>query len=76
MSDASSSGTSGKRDLERRRHITLRELLDEMIEIARHLSQRSPEMSPAELLYARERMEWLADEIWDHAMNAGSRKAP
>ncbi len=52
---------------ERRYNLTLRELLDEMIELARHLSHQAGTMSPAELAYARERMEWLADEIWDVA---------
>lgn len=60
----SASGGSGR---DRRYNLTLRELLDEMIELARHLSHQAASMSPAELAYARERMEWLADEIWDVA---------
>ena len=56
---------SGKRaSSERRENLALRELLDEMIELSRHLSHRAPTMPPKELRYARERLEWLADEIW------------
>jgi hypothetical protein len=52
---------------ERRRNQPLRELLDEMISLARRLSNESPSLSPAELDYAHERMEWLAGEIWAQA---------
>jgi len=52
---------------ERRRNQTLRELLDEMIDLARHLTNHVAELSPSELEYAHERMEWLAGEIWEHA---------
>ena len=52
---------------DRRRNQPLRELLDEMIELARHLSNDSAQLSPAELEYAHERMEWLAGEIWEQA---------
>ena len=41
-----------------------RELLDEMIQLSRHLSNRAQSLPPNELAYARERLEWLADEIW------------
>ncbi len=57
--------TSDPRD--RRRNRTLRELLDEMIELARHLANNAADLSPSELDYAHERLEWLADEIWAHA---------
>lgn len=64
--------TRGERDTvppgpERRANVTLRELLDEMIELARHVSRNGRGMSADELTYARERMQWLADEIWDAA---------
>ncbi|HKW11280.1 MAG TPA: hypothetical protein VJO33_12940 [Gemmatimonadaceae bacterium] len=49
---------------ERRQNIVLRELLDEMIELSRHLSNHAPTLAGTELTYARERMEWLGDEIW------------
>jgi hypothetical protein len=44
--------------------VALRELLDEMIQLSRHLSNHAPALGAAELRYARERMEWLGDEIW------------
>ena len=40
----------------------LRELLDEMIQLSRHLSNHAPTLATADLTYARERMEWLGDE--------------
>jgi hypothetical protein len=49
---------------ERRRNVALRELLDEMIQLSRHLSNHAPTLASSELAYARERLEWLADEIW------------
>jgi hypothetical protein len=49
---------------ERRQNVVLRELLDEMIQLSRHLSNRAPALPASELTYARERLEWLADEIW------------
>ena len=52
---------------ERRQNRTLRELLDELIELARHLANNAPDLPPADLEYAHERLEWLADEIWAHA---------
>ncbi|HKO15017.1 MAG TPA: hypothetical protein VJU87_02205, partial [Gemmatimonadaceae bacterium] len=55
---------------ERRRNVELRELLDEMIELARHLSHHARTMSAADLAYARERLEWLADEIWEQSTRA------
>ena len=58
---------------ERRKNLALRELLDEMIELTRHLLNRHNRLEPAELRYARERMEWLADEIWDQATH-GTRE--
>ena len=55
---------SGNATPDRRRNVVLRELLDEVIQLARHLSRRAPAMSESELSYARERLEWLADEIF------------
>jgi len=49
---------------ERRQNVVLRELLDEMIQLSRHLSNHAPTLPANELAYARERLEWLADEIW------------
>lgn len=49
---------------ERRQNLVLRELLDEMIQLSRHLASRAPTLPEPELTYARQRLEWLADEIW------------
>jgi len=49
---------------ERRRNRPLREVLDEFLELARSLARRAREMTPAELEYAQQRLEWLADEVW------------
>jgi hypothetical protein len=52
---------------DRRQNVVLRELLDELIQLSRHLSHHAPTLPPSELAYARDRLEWLADEIWRHA---------
>lgn len=49
---------------ERRRNPELRDLLDELLALVRHLSNRVDALPPTELEYARQRLEWLADEIW------------
>ena len=54
-------------DGERRRNQPLRELLDELVALVRMLARKSPKMSPDELDYAQERLQWLADEIWQSA---------
>jgi Lon protease-like protein len=53
---------------ERRWNLELRQRLDEIMEIARHLSQHASEMSEDELQSHRDRIEWLADEIWESAV--------
>ncbi len=60
-------GRQGEPPNDRRSNVALRELLDEMIQLTRHLTHHATTMNPAELAYARERMEWLGDEIWDVA---------
>lgn len=35
--------------------------------MTRHLARNAPHMPPNELTYARERMDWLANEIWEQA---------
>lgn len=52
---------------ERRRNQPLRELLDEMIVLVRSLSRNANTMSRDDLDYAQERLQWLADEIWQSA---------
>src|SRR5436309_1430810 len=52
---------------ERRTNRPLREVLDELLVHAREIARRSKEMTPAELDYAQQRLEWLADEVWHNA---------
>lgn len=52
---------------ERRTRLTLRELLDDLIAHTRNISNNAREMTDEELDYARQRLEWLADEIWAEA---------
>jgi len=52
---------------ERRQNVVLRDLLDELLQLARHLSNNAPTMNEADLTYARERLEWLVDEVWEQA---------
>jgi hypothetical protein len=49
---------------ERRSNRPLREVLDDLLTHARDIVRRAKEMSPAELDYAQQRLEWLADEVW------------
>ncbi len=53
---------------DRRKNFELRERLDELMALARRLSQRRSEMSKEELEEARLRVEWLAEEIWGAAV--------
>ncbi len=53
-----------KAALERRRNRPLREVLDEFLSHARDLARRGRDMNHAELDYAQQRLEWLADEVW------------
>ena len=49
---------------ERRRNKPLREALEDLLGHARDIARRAKAMSPAELDYAQQRLEWLADEVW------------
>ncbi|MGH7614557.1 MAG: hypothetical protein ACREMW_11035 [Gemmatimonadales bacterium] len=49
--------------VERRHNHTLRELLEELVGLARDLARRSRGLSPEALDQAQERLEWLANEI-------------
>ncbi len=53
---------------ERRRDVDLRELLEELIQHVRNVTTNARVMSQADLDYAQERLEWLADEIWQGVM--------
>lgn len=57
---------------ERRVNQSLRELLDDLLEHVRELSNNAAEMPTAELEYSQQRLEWLADEIWRAAIRAES----
>ena len=52
------------RQLERRHNRTLREVLDDLLGHAREIARRVKEMTPEEMDYAQQRLEWLADEVW------------
>jgi hypothetical protein len=49
---------------ERRVNRPLREALDDLVGHTRHLAQRVHTLSPTELDYAQQRLQWLADEVW------------
>ncbi len=53
---------------ERRRDPVLRDLLDELVEHVRTVAQSAAVMPREELEYAQDRLEWLADEIWQKVM--------
>jgi hypothetical protein len=53
---------------ERRRNHELRERLDEIVALARKLSQDGGAMSREELDSVRARIEWLSEEIWASAV--------
>jgi hypothetical protein len=55
---------------ERRRNQTLREALDELLHHSREVARRAKVMTAAELNYAEQRLEWLADEVWRMATGA------
>ena len=59
--------TESSEESDRRRNQPLRELLDELVALVRTLARKSPDMSPDELDYAQDRLQWLADEIWQSA---------
>ena len=53
-----------KKVSERRHNRPLREVLDDLLTHAREIARRAKAMTPAELDYAQQRLEWLADEVW------------
>jgi hypothetical protein len=61
---SASSSLPSSSDAERRRNRPLREVLDELISHTREIARRAKAMTPAELDYAQQRLEWLADEVW------------
>jgi hypothetical protein len=61
---SASSSLPSSSGAERRRNRPLREVLDELISHTREIARRAKAMTPAELDYAQQRLEWLADEVW------------
>lgn len=53
---------------ERRANHVLREVLDELIDHVRDISSRGGDLSGEEIEYAQQRLEWLADEVWQLAL--------
>ncbi len=53
---------------ERRRNVGLPEHRDELIEHVRKVAAHAREMPQGDLEYAQDRLEWLADEIWQKVM--------
>jgi len=53
-----------KKPAERRSNRPLREVLDDLLSHTREITRRAKAMTPAELDYAQQRLEWLADEVW------------
>jgi len=49
---------------ERRKNRPLREVLDELLDHTRDIARRAKTMTAAELDYAQQRLEWLAEEVW------------
>jgi len=55
---------------ERRRNHELREVLDDLIDHIRDFVRTRDDLSPSEIEYAQQRLEWLADEAWRVANDA------
>lgn len=49
---------------ERRANRPLREVLDDLLEHTRQIVREARQMTPEQLDYAQQRLEWLADEVW------------
>ena len=55
---------------DRRRNHELREVLDDLIDHIREFVRKRDELSPSEIEYAQQKLEWLADEAWRLASDA------
>ena len=62
------------RQAERRHNRSLREVLDDLLEHARDIARRVKDMTPEEMDYAQQRLEWLADEVWRVAILEEARE--
>src|SRR5256885_16331417 len=58
---------------ERRQNRPLREVLDDLLGHAREIARRAKAMTPAELDYAQQRLEWLAGGGWRGGPGGGAR---
>lgn len=68
MSDDRTAPEESPTGRERRHNLELRERLDQIMDLARQLYREASQMSQQELEEARERIEWLAQEIWEAAV--------
>ena len=71
--EASKSGVPGPA-AERRKKRELREVLDELVEYVRQVSDSLETMSPPELEYTQERLQWLVDELWRLVLEKGDSR--
>jgi hypothetical protein len=65
---------SPKPPAERRSNRALREVLEELVEHVRYVARHVRTMSPHDLEYAEERLEWLADEVWRVAVEGEAQR--
>ncbi|MBI4541000.1 MAG: hypothetical protein HY704_15975 [Gemmatimonadetes bacterium] len=65
-------GDSQPSHAERRRNHELRQLLDELMTVARTLTRKHSLMTQEELASAGERIGWLAEEIYRAAIEPGT----
>ena len=68
-------GDENQFPVERRVNQVLREVLDELIELVRDLSNRRDELTRHELEYFQERLQWLADEVYDLALGGNTEQS-
>ena len=68
MSDDKRASKKSQGGSERRSNLELRERLDQILDLARQLYREAAHMSSNQLEQARERIEWLAQEIWEAAV--------
>jgi hypothetical protein len=68
-------GEENQFQVERRVNQVLREVLDELIEHVRDLSNRRDELTRHEIEYFQERLQWLADEVCDLALGGNTEQS-
>ena len=77
MPGRSKRGGKAKKDppeADRRSNLALRDVLNDLIEHVRVITNSYNEMPPAEIEYAQRRLEWLADEVWRLAVDPETDK--